>query len=109
RMIEEVARIPGVTAVGTVDDAPLSSGGSSTSVYKEETTEFRGSNSVASARYYAISPGYLRAAQTRLLAGRDFTWNDSPGSPEVAMINQLLARRLFGDAPVVGRKFRGGD
>jgi predicted permease len=109
RMIEEVSRIPGVTAVGTVDDAPLSSGGSSSSVYREEATEFRSSTSLTSARYFSISPGYLKAAQTKLLAGRDFTWQDSPGSPKVALINQTLARQLFGDAPAVGRRFRSGD
>jgi predicted permease len=109
RMIEEAARIPGVNAVGTVDDAPLSSGGSNSNVFKEETTEFRGSTSVTSARYFSISPGYLDAAQTRLLAGRDFTWDDGPHSPKVAIINQTLARLLFGTAPAVGRKFRTGD
>ena len=95
--------------MGTVDDAPLSSGGSTSDVFKEETTEFRGSTSVTSAHYFSISPGYLNAAQTRLLAGRDFTWADGPDSPKVAIINQTLAQRLFGNAPAVGRKFRAGD
>jgi len=109
RMIEEAARVPGVTAVGTIDNAPLSSGGSRSGVFREDTAEFRGSTSVTIANYFSISPGYLNAAQTKLLAGRDFTWGDGLDKPKVAIINQTLARRLFGNAPAVGRKFRAGD
>ena len=41
RMLEEVAGIPGVAAVGTIDEPPLGTGGSSTPVYREDTTDFR--------------------------------------------------------------------
>jgi predicted permease len=109
RMIDEAAALPGVTAVGTVDDAPLSTGGSRGAVFREETTEFRGSTSVAVGHFFSISPGYLGAAGTRLLSGRDFTWADGPDTPKVAIINQTLARILFGNSPAVGRKFRAGD
>ncbi len=108
RMIEEAARIPGVSAVGTVDDTPMSTGGSRSPVYREGTTEWKVSNSVATAHYYSISPGYLDAAQTRLLAGRDFTWADGPEKPKVAIVNQIFARRVFGDAPVLGRHYLWG-
>ena len=39
RMIEAAERIPGVTAVGTIDDTPLGTGGSSTPVYREGTAD----------------------------------------------------------------------
>ena len=109
RMIEEAARIPGVTAAGTVDDAPLSTGGSQTPVYREGTKTPGTSHSVATAHFYSISPGYLAAAGTSLVAGRDFTWEDGPDTLKVAIVNQALARRLFGDSPPLGRKFLGGD
>jgi predicted permease len=109
RMIEEASQIPGVTAVGTIDDAPLSGASNSTSVYRDGTTDFRPSNADGSANYFAVSPGYLRAAGTRLLAGRDLSWDDGPKKPKVVLINQTLARRLFGNAPPVGRRLIGGD
>ncbi|HVN03931.1 MAG TPA: ABC transporter permease, partial [Bryobacteraceae bacterium] len=109
RMIEEAARIPGVTAVGTIDETPLGSGGSSSPVYREGTTDRRGSNSATVAHYFSISPGYLKAAQTKLLAGRDFTWDDGPDTPKVAIVNQTFARRVFGDVAAVGRRFLWGD
>ena len=109
RMMEEAARLPGVTAVGTVDNAPLSTGGSNSDVYREGTKIAGSSHSVTSAHYYSISPGYLAAAGTKLLAGRDFSWDDDPGTLKVVIVNQTLARRLFGDSPPVGRRFLGGD
>jgi predicted permease len=109
RMIEEVERIPGVTAVGTIDDAPLSGGGNTSSVYREGTTDLRNSNSVFDAHYFSISPGYLAAAGSRLLAGRDFTWADNHTASKVAIVNETFARRMFGNISPIGRHFLGGD
>jgi predicted permease len=108
-LIEAAGRIPGVTAVGTINDTPLGTGGSSTPVYREGTADPRQSNSVMAAHYYSISPGYLEAAETRLLAGRDVTWQDDATKPKVALVNQTFARRMFGNNPAVGRHFLGGD
>ena len=107
RMIDEAARIPGVTAVGTIDDAPLTGGGSSTPVFRDGTADLRQSNSVAESKYFSISPGYLQAAETHLLSGRDFTWADSPTTPNVAIVNEFFARTLFGNTPAVGQHFLG--
>jgi predicted permease len=105
RMIEEVSHIPGVTAVGTINDAPLGTGGSSEPVFRDGTTDFRPQNTATVARYYAISPGYLYAAETRLLAGRDFTWSDDDKTPRVALVNETFARRMFGSASAVGQHY----
>jgi predicted permease len=109
RIIEAAERIPGVTAVGTIDNTPLGTGGSSTPVYREGTAEQRSSNGVMFARYGSISPGYLQAAATRLLAGRDFSWQDDATKPRVALVNQTFALRMFGNSPAVGRHFLQGD
>jgi predicted permease len=109
RMIDEASRIPGVTAVGTINGVPLGGGSSDTDVYREGTTDLRASNSVTDAYYYSVSPGYLAAARTRLLSGRDFTWDDGPKAPKVAIINETFARRMFGNTPAVGRHFLGND
>jgi hypothetical protein len=108
RMLEEAARIAGVDAAGTINEPPLGTGGSSTPVYWEGTTDFRGANSAQTAKFYSISPGYLRAAETHLLAGRDFTWHDDAKAPKVALVNERFARRMFGDASAIGRRFAMG-
>jgi ABC-type antimicrobial peptide transport system permease subunit len=95
--------------VGTINSAPLSGSSSNTDVYREGTANPRSSNSVLSAQYFSISPEYLNAAQTRLLAGRGFTWDDGPKSPKVAIINQTFAHKMFGTMPAVGQHFMGVD
>ncbi|HEX4031986.1 MAG TPA: ABC transporter permease [Terracidiphilus sp.] len=105
RMIEEAEKIPGVTAVGTVDEPPLDGGGSSTPFYRAGTTDFRNSNAAGVAKYFTVSPGYLEAARTRLLAGRGFAWSDDAQHPHVALINQTMARILFGNESAVGQHF----
>jgi ABC-type antimicrobial peptide transport system permease subunit len=107
RMVDEALTISGVTAAGTIDTTPLSGSDSSTTIYRDGTTEF-GSHGALGAKYFSISPGYLEAAQTRLIAGRDVTWHDDAKSPKVAVINQAFARRLFGNASAIGQHFMAG-
>jgi predicted permease len=105
KLIEEAEQIPGVTAAASINEEPLNGGGSTTPVYRAGTTDFRNSNSVTGAKFFSVSPGYLRAAGTRLMAGRDFTWQDDEHSPHVAVINETLAHLLFGNEPAVGKTF----
>jgi predicted permease len=109
RMIEAMQSIPGVSAVGLVDFPPLASAGDTndSAVFNSASADLRPSNAVLSAATYSISPDYFRAAQTRLLAGRSFTWRDDQYSPRVAVINQEFARRMFGSAAnAIGRSCR---
>jgi ABC-type antimicrobial peptide transport system permease subunit len=61
------------------------------------------------AQYFNVSPGYFATAGTRLIAGREFTWNDDDKSPRVAIVNQEFARRLLGTDRAVGRYFKQGN
>ncbi len=105
RLIEEAQQIPGVTAAASINEVLLDGGGSTAPVYRAGTTDFRSSNSLTAAKFFTISPGYLQAAGTRLMAGRDFTWHDDGHSLPVVLINDTLAHRLFGNEPAVGKTF----
>lgn len=96
RMLDAVAVIPGVTSVGYINQTPLGLGGSDSYVYTDTTTDFRPTNYAADAMNYRVSPGYLQAAGTRLLAGRDFTPQDDAKSPKVSVINRTFAIKVFG-------------
>jgi predicted permease len=109
RMLQQAALIPGVTAVGAVDETPLGTGVSSTTVYRKGTSDFRASNSVFGAKYFSISPGYLNVTGTHLLSGRDFTWHDDAKAPKVAMVNETFAREMFGETLALGQQFMLGD
>jgi predicted permease len=109
RMLQEVGSIPGTTAVGMIDETPLGTGGSSTPVYRLGTTDFRMSSSAFGAKYFSISPGYLDAAGTHLLSGRDFTWHDDANAPKVAIVNERFAREMFGKTSALGLRFTMAD
>ena len=98
RMIDAVAAIPGVKSVGLTDLAPLNMDGNRASIFTDKTTELTPSNAVAHPFMFNISPEYLSAAGTALLAGRDFSWHDDKNAPPVAVINQEFARKIFGSA-----------
>src|SRR5208337_1030736 len=55
---------------------------------------------------YDVSPGYLAACATPLLAGRDVSFSDTATTPPVAIVNQEFARRLFHTENAVGRYFK---
>ena len=112
RMLDTVTAIPGVTAVGTISSLPLSLGAGDSYVYSDSTTDFRPTNFAADAMDYNISPGYMQAAGTHLLAGRDLTEQDDKKAPKVALINRQFAVKVFGSVnKAVGGHFKywGGE
>jgi predicted permease len=52
-----------------------------------------------------LSPGWFRTLRIPLIAGRDFTWEDRPGRPPVAIVNQTAARR-FWNGQALGRRLK---
>jgi predicted permease len=96
KMLDGVAAIPGVSAVGYADRLPLSLGGNDSSVYKDSVTDYRPSNSAADAQQFDVSPDYFKAAGTALLAGRTLTLHDDSKAPMVGVVNREFARVLFG-------------
>jgi predicted permease len=105
-MMEATRSLPAVTAVGMTNATPLGGGGSKgIPVYWPGTTEFTLDKSALETRLYDISPGYLEAAGTRLLGGRDVSWQDTSKTPAVAIVNATFARTMWGQAPATGQRF----
>src|SRR5262249_42295651 len=94
-----------VIAVGTVSRAPFTGGLRGNPVFRPETTEFTFNNSVLMPLGLTISPGYLEAAHTQLMSGRDVSWHDTTQTLYVAIVNETFARKMWGDAPAIGRRF----
>ena len=110
QLLEKVLQIPGVEAAGYANDTPLSMAASLSSVFSQQSSDFRPSSKAFSTYDYHVSPGYLTASGTPLLAGRDVSFTDTEKTPLVAIVNQEFARRLFHSENAVGRYFknRGG-
>jgi len=104
-MLEAVQRIPGVTTAGAVNRVPFTGGLRGVPIFPPGTTEFNLNNSVLAPYVYTMSPGYLEAAGTRLLSGRDVSWHDTKTTPYVAIVNETFARKMWGENPAIGQRF----
>jgi predicted permease len=109
RMIDAMQSISGVEAVGLVNNYPplVYTAGDRANVFKEETSDFKPSNAVATPLSYGVSPGYFAAAGTTVLAGRNLSWEDDHHAPAVAVVNREFANKLFGSIPgAIGRHYK---
>jgi predicted permease len=105
QLLEKVSQLPGVEAAGYAHGTPLTDQPIS-DVYSQQTTDFRPSSRAFQTYFYNVSPGYLTAAATPLLEGRDIRFTDTANTPLVAIVNQQFARRLFHSEHAVGRYFK---
>jgi predicted permease len=53
-----------------------------------------------------VSPGFFDLFRLQQLQGRDISWDDGPGRPDVALLSASLARALFPAGDAIGRHIR---
>src|ERR1022692_638967 len=102
---QRVERLPGVQSAGFTFRGPMRGGWGS--VY--ETPEGPGSEPDFRGREADFEPVSLRYFETLgipILKGRAFTPADKEGAPPVAIVNQVLARKLFPNGDAVGHRIR---
>jgi len=110
RMVGAAESLPGVASAGLIDQVPLYGDSRGALVFSADMADLRPSNAAANSFIYSISPNYLRAAGTAMLAGRTFSWHDDENSPRVAIVNREFARRIFGSvATGVGSYYKMQD
>ena len=103
-LLERVRTVPGVRGAGLAWLQPFSQGGADTSFRLEEAPP----DQRVSAEHNTVSPGFFAALGLPIVQGRDFTdtefqRRDDQGGG-VVIITESLARRVFGQAPAVGRR-----
>ena len=103
---------PDVESVSYADSVPLTFADSMTSVVVEGSgTDGRQSQRLLTGSW-TVDTGYLATLRIPLIAGRDFTPADSPGTGDVAIINETFARRAWpavSPAAAVGRTYLSGE
>lgn len=92
RVEEELAAIPGVTAVSSAM-VPLIAGSSWGNSVSVEGFEW-GPDVDTGSRFNAVGPGYFATVGIPLLAGREFTAGDVEGAPKVAIVNEAFTRKF---------------
>jgi len=104
-LLAEVSSLPGIESAGIINSLPLNLISDTEFIMRTDRPIPKPSERRV-AFTYNISPGYLRAAGTRLLSGRDVTGRDRDGRPPVALVNEALAHFLFGNGNPLGRHIR---
>ncbi len=102
RLADEIRRLPRVDAASLASRVPLELGVVMTSLAPEGHGPATGAD-WPSVEFAIVDVGYLATMRIPLIEGREFDAGDRRGSPAVAVINDVLARRFWGHANVVGR------
>jgi len=106
--LRRLSAIPGVSAAGFASGLPMESEYRNGNVIEVEGKTTDGQVPPNRA-VKTISPGLLRAQGTRLIAGRDFTWEDVLGQRRVALVSENMAREYWGEpANALGKRIRTG-
>jgi putative ABC transport system permease protein len=108
RVVEGLAGLPGVEAVGATDDPELADDGRSGNISVQGYTPHEGEDMNAESPH--ITPDYFAALKIPLLAGRDLAESDDASHAKVAVVNEALATRFFGSPQnAVGRMLASGN
>ncbi len=99
---ERVAGIPGVQSVGAAAHLPLR--GNAGRSFRIEGRPEPPPDQEPGGSYSVACPGYFRTLGVRVLEGREFTHQDTLGSPGVVVINDALAKRYWPDEDPIGRR-----
>lgn len=106
RVLDGLASLPGVERAALSSYQPLTAG---PPVYWRVEAEGEAPAGQPSRRMVmttAVTTGYFATLGIRLLAGRDLGVADRPGAPLVAVVNEVLAQRLWPKGDAVGRRLR---
>ena len=107
RMIAAMETIPGVASVAMTNVPPLDQAVGTTTAFRDDAADLRPANAVVRPFRFVVSPLYFETAGTALLAGRGFSWHDEAGAPQIAVVNEEFARRVFGSVQnALGRYYK---
>jgi predicted permease len=105
-ILRKIAAIPGVASVAISTKIPMDDTGSMDPVFVEGRNLPEGQLPPIR-RFKFVSPGLLGTMGTPLLAGRDFTWDDTYKKVPVAMISENVAREYWSEAAsALGKRIR---
>jgi putative ABC transport system permease protein len=102
RVRDAVASAPGIRFAGLASAPPLFNGDGSDALSIEGGPAIDPAS--APVEWFDVSPGYFETLGLSTVTGRGFTAADAAGAPNVAVINQTLAKRFFGTGDPIGRR-----
>jgi putative ABC transport system permease protein len=99
-----VSALPGVEAAGATLSLPL--GGSNYGVGRAFVREGRplAIEEALQTEYFVVTPDYFKTMRIPVKSGRSFTDRDTAQNPQVIVVNESLARRIFAGEDPIGKR-----
>jgi putative ABC transport system permease protein len=106
-MLDNIAALPGVSRAGFASHVPMDPGNNGPVTVEGQPVA--AAETLPSRRWIRVSPGYFAAVGTRMIAGRDVTWNDIETGGRVAVVSEDFARELATEpGGAIGKRIRPG-
>src|SRR5688572_14844502 len=104
RVVERLARVPGVTSVGLSSSITMDGENNGNSIEVEGLSE---GERAKLRRFKSFAPGYFETMGNRLVAGRSITWNEIHARRPVIVISETLAREHWKEpSRAIGKRVR---
>lgn len=103
---DKIAAVPGVVSVSMANSVPMDDQGWTDPVFAADK-QYSAGQIPPLRRFKFVAPGYLSTLGMRLIAGRDFTWDETYQRLRVAMVSENFAKEYWG-SPVnaLGKQIR---
>ncbi|MCI0748232.1 MAG: ABC transporter permease [Verrucomicrobia subdivision 3 bacterium] len=108
RFEERLATLPGVESAALASTLPPREATSYSDTEIEGFVPIDGGPVQNVDFYQTVSKDYFKTLGIRLIEGRVFDERDGTGAPDVAVINQTMARTFWGNDSPIGRRLRPG-
>lgn len=102
RLLSEVRAIPGVAAAGVSDAVPMADNRQGTSFARVDGPPADPSRP-STVNFAFVTDGFVEAMGMRLVSGRTFVPQDGADARRVVVVNERLARQMFGSERAIGR------
>jgi len=104
RILDAVRAVPGVESAGLVDALPFSGENNGGTVSRGDDPDATLPDHGQMAEFDHVSADYLQTMNIRLLDGRWFREDDSTPGRDVAVVNDVLANRLWPRQSALGKQ-----
>jgi putative ABC transport system permease protein len=106
--IQKIRNIPGVRYASAISTLPLSGAAHFINLQVEN-----GQTEIATQRPFvdspSVLPGYFETLRSPILQGRDFNDADTMSAPAVAIVDEVLAKRMWPGQSPLGKRIRLAD
>ncbi|MDQ6626327.1 MAG: ABC transporter permease [Verrucomicrobiota bacterium] len=103
RILEKLATVPGIEAIGAVNPLPLSNSIRASSLMVSGAAPVPPGQHPG-AGHLIVTGDYFQAMRTPVLSGRAIDRRDTKDSPLVVMINEAFAKKFFPDRDPIGQQ-----